>query len=213
MGGARRDELLALLEWKRRIFDLYHEVRTASAPHAAWERWREARDDLFRAHSESPLPHDLSARFDGLSYFPYDPDLRTVAEVVDVEPETILVAASGGGAIAFERFGRAVFDLLGATRTLDLYWLEGYGGGVFLPFADDTSGVDTYPAGRYLLDTVKGADLGGDGDGLILDFNFAYHPSCAYDPRWVCPLAPPANRLEVAIRGGERLPVGLRSPG
>ena len=73
-----------------------------------------------------------------------------------------------------------------------------------MPFADATSGDETYGAGRYVLDTIKGADLGVDGDRLVLDFNFAYNPSCSYDPRWVCPLAPPANRLAVAVRAGER---------
>ena len=77
--------------------------------------------------------------------------------------------------------------------TLELYWLEGYGGGLFVPFADATSGRETYGAGRYLLDTVKGADLGQRGGRLVLDFNFAYQPSCAYDPRWTCPLTPPAQ--------------------
>ena len=67
-----------------------------------------------------------------------------------------------------------------------------------------TSGRSTYGAGRYLLDTVKGADLGIDGPRLVLDFNFAYNPSCAYDPRFVCPLAPPPNRLAVPIEAGER---------
>ena len=81
-----------------------------------------------------------------------------------------------------------------------------YGGGVFIPFRDGTSGSETYGAGRYLLDTVKGADLGGTGDRLVLDFNYAYHPSCAYDPRWSCPLAPRANWLTVPVRVGERLP-------
>ena len=91
-------------------------------------------------------------------------------------------------------------------RRLELYWLDGYGGGVFLSFRDGTSGRETYGACRYLLDTVKGSDLGSGADGrLILDFNFAYNPSCSYDPRWVCPLATPANRLEVAIRAGERM--------
>ncbi len=88
---------------------------------------------------------------------------------------------------------------------LDVYWIAVYGGGVFIPFRDATSGSETYGAGRYLLDTIKGADLGGSGDRLVLDFNYAYHPSCAYDPRWSCPLAPPANRLESAVRVGERL--------
>ena len=88
---------------------------------------------------------------------------------------------------------------------LEVYWIDVYGGGVFLPFRDLTAGADTYGAGRYVLDTVKGADLGGSGDRLIVDFNYAYHPSCAYDPRWSCPLAPQANRLRIAVRAGERL--------
>lgn len=85
-----------------------------------------------------------------------------------------------------------------------MYWLEAYGGGVFLPLADATSGHETYGGGRYLLDTVKGSDLGGEDGRLVLDFNFAYNPSCAYDPRWACPLTPPANRLGAGIRAGER---------
>ena len=89
---------------------------------------------------------------------------------------------------------------------LELYWIDVYGGGLFLPFRDATSGTETYGAGRYLLDTIKGADLGGDAAGLVVDFNYAYHPSCVYDPRWSCPLAPVANRLAVPIRAGERLP-------
>jgi hypothetical protein len=82
-----------------------------------------------------------------------------------------------------------------------------YGGGVFLPFRDTTAGTETYGAGRYLLDTLKSADHGTDpatGE-LILDFNMAFHPSCAHDPRWSCPLAPPESRLAVAVRAGERL--------
>ena len=86
----------------------------------------------------------------------------------------------------------------------DVYWIEVYGGGVFVPFRDATSGSETYGAGRYLLDTIKGADLGGEGDRLILDFNYAYNPSCAYDPRWSCPLAPAVNWLQVPIQAGER---------
>ena len=92
--------------------------------------------------------------------------------------------------------------------TLDVYWVAVYGGGVFLPFRDDTSGGEGYGGGRYLLDTVKGADLGGSGGRLVVDFNYAYNPSCAYDPQWSCPLAPPANRLTVPIRTGERYQAG-----
>jgi len=106
----------------------------------------------------------------------------------------------------FTHFGNAVFSIFGRESTLALYWLEGYGGGVFLSFTDATSAEETYGAGRYLLDTVKGADLGTSDGRLVLDFNFAFNPSCAYDARWACPLAPPENRLSFAVRAGERKP-------
>jgi uncharacterized protein (DUF1684 family) len=195
---------LDLLDWKRRIFDLYAEVRTTAEPQAAWQRWREVRDELFSSHPQSPLPPAARPRFTGLPYFDYDPEVRVDATVSEVEPERLLIAASGDGTVAFTRFGRASFDLRGAPHELDVYWLEGYGGGVFLPFADETRGRETYGAGRYLLDTVKGSDLGSAEAGLVLDFNFSYNPSCAYDEYWVCPLAPPANRLAVPVRAGER---------
>ena len=70
------------------------------------------------------------------------------------------------------------------------------------------TGRETYGGGRYLLDTVKGADLGFDGPRLVLDFNYAYHPSCAWDSRWSCPLAPPSNWLTEPVRAGELLPLG-----
>jgi uncharacterized protein (DUF1684 family) len=107
--------------------------------------------------------------------------------------------------MVLRRFGLAHFRLLETDASLELYWLEGYGGGVFAPFADATSGRETYGAGRYVLDTIKGADLGEVDGRLVLDFNFAYQPSCSYDPRWTCPLAPPANRLALPVRAGERL--------
>jgi uncharacterized protein (DUF1684 family) len=93
--------------------------------------------------------------------------------------------------------------------SLAVYWLEGYGGGLFLPFRDALAGRETYGGGRYLLDTVKGADLGTGDDGrLVLDFNYAYNPSCAYDPRWSCPLAPSENRMRIAVEAGERMAPG-----
>ena len=128
-----------------------------------------------------------------------------LASVEPAEPVLREIATSGERAYAFRRFARARFELAGEARSLDLHWLEGYGGGVFLSFADATSGRETYGACRYLLDTVKGADLGSLDGRLVLDFNFAYNPSCSYDPRWVCPLAPPENRLPVPVYAGERL--------
>jgi uncharacterized protein (DUF1684 family) len=205
VSSSRVDDVLALLDWKQRVFSLYEDVR-AAAPEVGWQRWRAVRDELFRSHSQSPLPSESRARFTGLDYFPYDASWRILADVVPVDPQPISIGASGGETITFDRFAQARFAVAGEAHTLDLYWLLGYGGGLFLPFADATSRSETYPAGRYLLDTVKGADLGGTEDGLVLDFNFAYNPSCAYDPQWVCPLAPSANRLGFPVRAGERRP-------
>ena len=194
---------LTLLDWKRRIFELYAEIRADADHERAWHRWRATRDELFAQHPQSPLQAGARESFAGLPYFEYDPALRVDAGVEPAPHERRDIATSGEQPYSFTRFARARFELDGA-QTLDLYWLDGYGGGVFLSFADATSGRETYGACRYLLDTVKGSDLGGSDEWLVLDFNFAYNPSCAYDPRWVCPLAPPGNRLSIPVRGGER---------
>jgi uncharacterized protein (DUF1684 family) len=201
IGERSVSEVLDLLDWKRRVFALYAEVREAADPRAAWERWREMRAALFRDHPQSARPG-----YKGLDYFAYDRAWRFVAEVVPVEPESRTIAGSGPEPVGATRFAVVRFD----GFELELFWLEDYGGGLFLPFRDATSGTATYGAGRYLLDTVKGADLGSEGGRLVLDFNFAYNPSCAYDPKWACPLSPPANRLPVAVEAGEKKPeVGL----
>lgn len=199
---------LELLDWKRRVFDLYGAIRRSRDPHAAWVAWRAARDELFTTHAQSPAPVAARAGFQGLNYFDYDPKARVLAEVEEAELASYDIHTSTDTTYAFVRFGIARFVLFGQPSALELYWLAGYGGGVFLPFRDATSGTETYGAGRYLLDTVKGADLGMENGRLVLDFNFAYHPTCAYDPRWTCPLAPPANRLAVPVRAGERLFTG-----
>lgn len=198
---------LDLLDWKRRIFGVYEEVREASDPRAAWNRWREVRDEMFARHPQSPIPAGERGSFRGLTYYDYDPAARVLAAVEDAEPHHVDIQTSGdGGPYGFTRFARAAFELVGERLSLDLYWLDGYGGGIFLSFRDATSGTETYGACRYLLDSVKGADLGTEDGRLVLDFNFSYNPSCAYDPRWVCPLATPANRLTVPVRAGERWP-------
>jgi uncharacterized protein (DUF1684 family) len=194
-------EILDLLDWKRRVFALYAEVRDETEPRAAWERWRRVRAGLFRDHPQSPR-----RGYDALDYFDYDPAWRFLAEVVPAAPESRKIAGSGPEPVLSTRFALARFG----GHELELFWLEGYGGGLFLPFQDATSGSETYGGGRYLLDTIKGADLGAEGSRLVLDFNFAYNPSCAYDPEWACPLSPPANRLAVAVTAGEKKPeVGL----
>jgi len=195
---------LSLLDYRRRVAAVYADVRGAD-PESARARWQTARDELFRTHPQSPFSPEARAHFSPLAYYPYDPALRFSLPVMPVDGPTIGLAHSGEGATRAHPFGRVAFEVDGAAADLTLYRLDQYGDGVFLPFRDATNGGETYGGGRYLLDTVKGADLGGSEDTIVLDFNFAYHPSCVHDPRWSCPLAPPANRLEVPIRAGERL--------
>jgi uncharacterized protein (DUF1684 family) len=197
---------LTLLDWRRSVAAMYGYVRVDAErdPEGALSRFREARDRLFATHPESPIPVNERDSFTGLAYWPHDPALRFV---VPVEPAPAPAAAH---AMALSLSGDAYhLRRVGVVRLpvgdLELYWLDIYGGGIFLPFRDATSGSETYAAGRYLLDTIKGADLGGTATALVLDFNYAYHPSCAYDPIWSCPLAPLANRLDAPLRAGERL--------
>jgi uncharacterized protein (DUF1684 family) len=204
--GSQHDpeNILNLLDYKRRVFDLYAQIRTLGDSQDAWNRWRRVRRELFKSHPQSPIPKEQQLDYEGPFYFGYEPGLRVLGEVKPTEVEHFDIPTSGDGTQSFTRFANVRFKLRDRSFELDVYWLEGYGGGVFLPFRDTTAGAETYGAGRYLYDTVKGADLGSQRDHLVLDFNFAYNPSCSYDPRWVCPLAPPANRLDVPIRAGER---------
>ena len=207
------DDRLTLADWRRRVAELYAEVRRIAAddPALAHEVWTAARAALLRDHQQSPVPHDRRPAFRSLVW-PYDASLRFE---VSVDPAPVPVPGalplelpnSGARQLAFARIGSITLPFADKPRQLSLFWMEGYSGGLFLPFRDATSGTETYGAGRYLLDTAKSADLGGDAirGTLILDFNFAYQPSCAFDPRWACPLAPPENRLDLAVRAGEHL--------
>jgi uncharacterized protein (DUF1684 family) len=195
-----------LCDWRRRIAELYALVRAAE-PLAGWQQWRTERDRLFRHHSQSPIEPQARAEFVGLPYFPYDPSYRFLVDVGEPQNRaTITMEVGSDGEVRLYPFActRGLAPRLG--NELTLYWIGGYGGGVFLPCRDATSGHETFGGGRYLLDTIKGADLGQAPDGrLILDFNFAYNPSCAYADRWICPLAPVENRLANPVRAGERL--------
>ena len=201
--GVAIDEL-ELLDYKRRVLRIYARVRDAADPADAFAGWVRSRDALFRDHSQSALAPERRPAFAGLTYFPYDPAARVAGEVQPAPRRRYDIPSSDGTTMTFERVGRVGFTLGPERCSLELYWLVGYGGGLFLPFGDATNGAETYGAGRYLLDTVKGADLGTQGGRLVLDFNFAYNPSCSYDPRWSCPLAPPPNLLPVPVRAGEQ---------
>ena len=196
---------LTLLDCRRRVAALYADVRAAGDPEAGWQRWRTGRDALLGTHPHSPLDAAARERFTGVPVAPYDPALRfDVAVDTDVEPLQLGVPTGEGG-LTLSRIGRVT---LGDVGRLDVWWTGGYGGGVFLPLRDGSAGTTTYGGGRYLLDTVKSADLGGAAGRLVVDLNFAYHPSCTYDPRWTCPLAPEGNRVPAVVDAGEQLPPG-----
>ena len=196
---------LPLLGWRRATTALYAAARAAADPEAGWRTWRDGRDELFAGHPESPLDQAARARFDGLPFAPYDPSLRFEVHLEPAPAERLEIGTAADGTVRLDRIGRVA---LGALDRIDVWWVAGYGGGVFLPLRDGTAGSSTYGGGRYLLDTIKGADLGGDGGHLVVDLNLAYHPSCAYDPRWSCPLAPEGNRLQAPVADGEQLPPG-----
>lgn len=213
-----RSPFLELADWRRRVAAHYATWRATSAidPGSATAAFRVARDELFQTHPQSPLPPEKRAGFAGLPYWPYDPGYRMEVALERepglAPPEEYLAGPealpeSGPTGLRFRRIGRVALGGPLAGAALAVYWIEAYGGGLFLPFRDATSGVETYHAGRYLLDTIKGADTGSDParGTLLLDFNMAYHPSCAYDPRWACPLAPRDSILALPIPAGERL--------
>jgi uncharacterized protein len=195
---------LDLWDYRRKVANIYARVRGMD-PGSGRALWASARDGLLRTHPQSPLPIQERDSFTGLPYWPYDPALRVNGIVEPTPPSEILLAHSGDGATPARSFGRATFNLGSTDLSLVMYWLDDYGGGVFVPFGDSTNGTETYGGGRYLIDSAKGADLGHEGNRVLLDFNFAYHPSCVHDTRWSCPLPPTENRLPISIRGGERL--------
>ena len=192
-------------DWRRRVFALYAEVRASADVELAHELWRRGRDELFAQHPSTPLLPADRAGFTGLPIEPYDPAWRFTVDVVEADPQRMDVETGTDGIVPFERIGIAAVPGVG---TLDVWKLGSYGGGIFVPIKDALAGRPggTYGGGRYLIDTIKGADL-GQGAGptsLVLDFNFAYNPSCAYDPEWACPLAQAGNTVSVEIPVGER---------
>jgi uncharacterized protein (DUF1684 family) len=195
---------LDLADWRRRVGDLYR----IDGPDAL-ERFRRGRDTLFRHHPQSPIEPDELAAFKGLRYFPHDPAYRVDAHVEPGDGSELVIDTGGAdGAVRYRRVGVLAFELSGQPCRLTVLGLIQYAGGLFVPFRDATSGHETYGGGRYLFDTAKNTDglvleiTTGSSD-VVIDFNYAYNASCAYSPRWACPLAPPENHLKVPVRAGE----------
>lgn len=223
-----------VVDWRLRVFSVYERVREAASPREAHALWRRERDALMGTHPASPLLLRDRAAFTGLRVADYDPayrfELPLSAEGAGQERP---VRTGTDGVVPFVRLG--TFEIPG-IGSLAAWRHQGYGSGIFVPFRDSTAGrtgggAGSYGAGRYLIDTIKGAFLGvaggtgatdarhpaahvsnaqtgthdgaGSGPRFILDFNFGYNPSCAYNEAWACPLPGPENRVEAEIPVGE----------
>ena len=202
-----------LADWRRRVSEIYTAVRAHDDPERAHALWRSGRDALFRAHPQSPLPPGDPLRETGMPYWPYDPALRFKLPLLPAPgPEQRLAPAGEDGSARLRLLGQVELPAP-LSATIGVWWLQQYAGGLFLPLRDGTAGQASYGGGRYVLDTAKGADLGGTASTLIIDLNFLYHPSCRYSSRWQCPLAPPSNTITAPVHAGERLSHSHLSPG
>ncbi len=198
-------DLIDLVDWRRRVGDLYR----LGGPDAMYD-YRRRRDELFKSHPQSPVEPEDRGTFAGLRYFEHDPAYRVHARFESgTEDELVIETGGADGAIHFRRAARLVFELMGQGCSLTVLSLQQYAGGLFVPFKDATNGRETYGGGRYLFDTAKNTDghvleVRTGSTDVVVDFNYAYNPSCVYSPLWACPLAPPENTLPVAVRAGEQ---------
>ena len=200
---------IQLTDWRRTIAELYAEIRRHHRDpihlQELWERFRTVKDDLFWNHPMTPLMPEQQALTTTSPFYAYDTDYSVWGTLnIDVESYTLEAELAADGLFRYTRVGKIDFELKGEAHKLNMFWIDGYGGALFLPFGDTTNGKATYGGGRYLYDAIKGADLGFDGDQVLLDFNFAYNPSCAYNHLWSCPLSPAENRLSIPIEAGEQ---------
>jgi len=204
--AAETQAYLDLVDWRRRVGDLYR----LSGPDAL-ERFRRGRDELFRSHPQSPIEPEERDSFAGLRYYEHDAAFRVVARVEAGDGSELVIDTGGDdGAVRYRRAGALVFTLGGRECRLTVLSLVQYAGGLFVPFRDGTAGRETYGGGRYLFDTAKDTDglaleIQAGSPEVVIDFNYAYNASCAYSPRWACPLAPPENHLQVEVRAGEKV--------
>lgn len=160
--------------------------------------FRANKDEFFRDAPDSPLTAHQKREFSGLRYYEANDALALELPVDPFpEPELVAMQTSTGGEATYERWARVTFPVDGTEASLTLYREPG-SGHIFLPFRDANAGGETYGAGRY----VEVMPL--DGGLVLLDFNYAYNPYCAYNEMWSCPVPPAENRLQVAIRAGER---------
>ena len=157
---------------------------------------RAEKDGFFRRDPYGPI--EDRAQFDGLKYYDPDPAMRLTLPLEPTEPQTLTMQTSTEDEQIYQRVGYVSFEIDGNAAKLAVYQMEGDHEGYFIPFRDETSSKETYGGGRYLE-----PEMTANGE-LIVDFNLAYNPYCAYSPHFSCPIPPIENWLKVPIRAGER---------
>jgi hypothetical protein len=166
------------------------------------EEWRAVREQYMREDRDSPVPPEKRDQLLPLRYYPTDVSYVVPAELKVADQRPVFEMPTSTGTIRrMERVGILEFTLQGQPMSLAAFVEEGQPlESLFVPFADMTTGIDTYSAGRYL-------DIEPTPTGLYeINFNKAYNPSCAYNERYECPYPPSSNRMKVAIRAGEKAP-------
>ncbi|QCJ47820.1 DUF1684 domain-containing protein [Haloprofundus sp. MHR1] len=167
------------------------------------EQHRRNKDSYFSDNPQSPIPDAERHDFEGLRYYPPDDDYRFELDLHEHdEKEQVVVATTTEGEREYLRWGEFRFDVGGERQTLQAYRRDADDPGLWMPFRDETSGEETYGAGRY-LDLHPEDDRADDGRWVV-DFNLAYNPFCAYSARYECPMVPVENWLAVAIEAGEK---------
>ncbi len=200
---------LSLLDWRRKISNIYSDVRSKTNLENAWQEWLRKRKNLFYFHRESPISH-LNKNNEIINFYPYNQKFLFFVNLKKIiNSNTIELHIGKDGKARIFPYYRTVGLKKSLFTELIIYKFEGYAGGLFLPFKDlgCLNNENHYEGGRYLIDTMKGADLGVNKDNkLMLDFNFSYNPSCAYNNSWVCPILNNKNFVKIFIDAGEKKP-------
>ena len=165
--------------------------------------WRKERDEFFKSHQRSPLTPKGKRVFNGLKYYAFDPNYafsgeikRTILHINNPDYYATFLTNKGTNK-RYIRYGKFHFQLNGKEYVLGIY-KSILSDILFIPFKDRTNGKETYEGGRYIDAEIL------PGYKMVLDFNMAYHPSCAYNEKFICVLPPRENMMEVEIRAGEK---------
>ncbi|MCD4698044.1 MAG: DUF1684 domain-containing protein [Bacteroidales bacterium] len=171
------------------------------------EKYRTGKNIKLMYSESTPLKPEQQKSFEGLKYFPPDLNFLVKAKLIkEAEPETVVLKTSTERVPEYIKYGKVNFTLNGQEFTLLAYQskklveVKGEEAYLFIPFRDGTSGKESYGGGRYV-----DCEIPDEGNTLILDFNKAYNPYCAYNPRFSCVIPPEENRLPVSIEAGEMI--------